>query len=173
MPAPSPGWTPLYWIEGPWPGRLAIASCPFGGTWLADNLQAWRQEGVDVVVSLLEGIESASLDLADEDRMCQRLGLIYPPFPIRDHGVPSSQEVFRGFVGELQQMLAAGQSVAMHCLAGIGRSGLTASCVLIGAGLSPELAVRRVSMARGLMVPETLEQKEWIGEFARLNPASV
>ena len=44
----------LYWIVGPWRGRLAIAARPRGGDWLDDELSGWRQAGIDVVVSLLE-----------------------------------------------------------------------------------------------------------------------
>ena len=45
--------TELFWIDGPWPGRLAIMPRPRGGDWLEEEIQSWRRSGVDLVVSLL------------------------------------------------------------------------------------------------------------------------
>ena len=41
--------TAPYWIDGPWPGRLAIVPRPRGGDWLEDEVRAWRQVGLDNV----------------------------------------------------------------------------------------------------------------------------
>jgi len=49
----------LFWIPGPWRGRLAVATRPRGGDWLADEAAGWRRAGLDVVVSLLENEEAA------------------------------------------------------------------------------------------------------------------
>src|SRR5438445_5914218 len=45
--------TELFWIKGPWPGRLAIMPRPRDGDWLENEIQSWRRSGVDVVFSLL------------------------------------------------------------------------------------------------------------------------
>ena len=44
-------------VDGPWPGRLAIVPRPRGGDWLEDEVRAWREAGVDIVVSALEADE--------------------------------------------------------------------------------------------------------------------
>ena len=49
---------------------------------------------------------------------------------------------------------------------GIGRSGLLAAALLVSSSVDPDAAIRRVSDARGLPVPETAQQKEWITKFA-------
>ena len=33
----------LFWITGPWRGRLAIATRPRGGEWLGDEIRGWRR----------------------------------------------------------------------------------------------------------------------------------
>ena len=43
----------LYWLNGPWQGKLAMAARPRGGDWLEDDLSSWKREGVDTVLSLL------------------------------------------------------------------------------------------------------------------------
>ena len=46
--------TKVYWIAGPWQGRLGIVPRPRGADWLDDETRAWRDVGIDMVVSLLE-----------------------------------------------------------------------------------------------------------------------
>ena len=57
-------------------GRLAIVPRPRGGDWLADEIQALREAGVDVLVSLLTADEVAELDLAREEAWCHTMGPI-------------------------------------------------------------------------------------------------
>ncbi len=159
--------TELYWIEGAWPGRLAVMSRPRGGDWLEDEVRAWRRSGVAVVLSLLTGDETAELDLTDEDEHCRANGIHFHSFPITDRGVPASQAAVSETVACLARYLADGTDVAVHCRQGIGRSALVAACLLIRLGHDADAAVARVSAARGCPVPETAEQRQWIADFAR------
>ena len=45
--------TGLFWVEGPWLGRMAISPRPRGGEWLDDEMKGWRRTGFDAIVSLL------------------------------------------------------------------------------------------------------------------------
>jgi protein-tyrosine phosphatase len=157
----------LYWVPGPWPGRLAIAPRPRGGDWLADDLAAWRRAGVGVVVSLLTPDEVADLDLADEDRLGRAAGMDVVSFPITDRGVPPSTAAAAGLFATLAGALAAGTSVLVHCRQGIGRSAVIAAGLLVRAGLDADAALRRVADARGLPVPETDDQRRWVAALAR------
>ena len=38
--------TKLYWISGPWAGKLAIAARPRGGDWLEDEIRDWKNGGI-------------------------------------------------------------------------------------------------------------------------------
>ena len=80
----------LYWLPGPWRGKLAIAARPRGGDWLGDEASGWRASGLDVVVSLLEKEEAAQLDLLDERQAVEANNLRFLSFPIPDRGVPPS-----------------------------------------------------------------------------------
>ena len=165
--------TELYWIAGDDPGRLAIMPRPRGGDWLEDEIQSWRRAGVDVVVSLLTDEEIADLDLAEESGLCRANGIHFLSFPIPDRTVPSEREAFSDFVADLGERLNGGENIAIHCRQGIGRAALLAICVLVGAGLEAEEAIRKVSAARGFSVPETPEQQRYIEDFARSRPAAI
>jgi protein-tyrosine phosphatase len=159
--------TDLYWVSGPWPGRLAIMPRPRGDDWLEDEVRSWQRSGVDVALSLLTPDEIAELGLADEAELCRANDIQYLSFPIADRGVPSSKVAFLELLTRLVEDLRGGKGIVVHCRQGIGRAGLIAVCLLILAGIDPETAIQRVSMARGCPVPETLEQRRWITEFVK------
>jgi protein-tyrosine phosphatase len=153
--------TELYWIEGPWPGRLAISARPRGGDWLEDELKGWRDEGIDTVVSLLTPDEEESLDLGREAQLSRHCGLAFRSFPIVDRSVPSQIEAMR-LMQQLDAELARGKNLVVHCRQGIGRSGLIAAGLLVARGVSPEDAIERASAARRVPIPETPRQRLWI-----------
>lgn len=162
-----------YPIKGPWPGRLAIVPRPRGGDWLGDEVRAWKEMSFDVVVSLLTRDEVDELGLASEADLSRAQGIQFWEFPIPDLGVPKSSAAARELLDNLRSDLDMGKQVAIHCRQGIGRSGLIAAGVLMVSGVEPELAIRQVSAARGLSVPETPEQKEWLLELDRDSSASL
>jgi protein-tyrosine phosphatase len=160
----------LFWVPGPWRGRLAIAARPRGGDWLDDEASAWRRAGVDVVVSLLEDDEATQLDLRDERQAAERQAINFVSFSIPDRGVPASTEAAIEVIGRIAAQLETGKNVAVHCRQGIGRSGLIAAAVLIKSGVQTGKAIETVSSARGVSVPETPEQGQWIKQLASRVP---
>jgi len=160
--------TTIYWIEGPLPGKLAISSRPRGGDWLEDEVRSWRHSKLDLIVSLLTADEISELELSQEAELCRVHGLQFLVFPIADRDVPSSRAETLDFVQKLHGALTGGKNVLIHCRQGIGRSALIAACLLVLSGMDPETAFQRVSAARGVPVPETPEQRKWVGEFGRI-----
>lgn len=165
--------TDLYWIEGPWLGRLAIMPRPRGGDWLEEEIQSWRRSGVDLVLSLLTREEQEEFGLADEPELCRTNGIEFMSFPIIDRAVPSSFKAFSDLVARLADQLTNGKNIAVHCRQGIGRAGLVAICLLILSGLEQAEAIERVGTARGCSVPETPEQRRWIADFARSHVSAL
>lgn len=156
----------IYWIPIS-VGRLAIMARPRAGEWLRDEIESWRKVGVEGVVSLLEASEVRELELGDEKSCCEASGIGYVSFPIRDRGVPTSIPITRALIDGLVAKLETGSSIAIHCRAGIGRSSLIAACVLQRLGVKPVEAFERISRARGIRVPDTAEQREWVSTFAQ------
>jgi len=158
--------TNLYWIAGPWPGKLALAARPRGGDWLEDELRAWHRDGVSTVLSVLTQGEEEDLDLTAESRSAKHVGLKFLSLPIPDRQVPSSLSEVAPVLGDVDADLASGRNVVIHCRQGVGRSGLMAACLLVLRETDSETAVVELSRARGTSVPETEEQRRWIDLYA-------
>ena len=152
----------LYWITAAPHGQLAVMPRPRAGDWLADELASWKSAGVDVVVSLLTDEEIAELGLQQEPALCEELGMRFISHPITDRNVPSVVEEFLALANELHDHLLNGHGVAVHCRMGIGRSSLLAACLLVKSGLSTTDAFASISRDRGIDVPDTGDQIEWV-----------
>ena len=153
----------IYWVASPrLSGRLAIMPRPRAGDWLDDEIAGWRAAGIDHVVSLLEPNEVRELGLEREAGLCRALEISFANFPIADRSVPDSRKAAFDLAADLTTRLATGKAVAIHCRAGIGRSSLIAACVLVAAGHTAVDAFTLLETARGLPVPDTDEQRNWV-----------
>jgi hypothetical protein len=162
----------IYWLREIECTRLAIMPRPRAGEWLSDELSGLRKIGVDIVVSLLEADESRELGLEGEALLCSAAGIKFVSFPIPDCGVPNDRVLFAPLVDGIVCHLRSGDSVAIHCRAGIGRSGLLAGCVLGSMGIAADQALAMLSRARGVAVPDTDAQADWVRDFVRALPGS-
>ena len=107
------------------------------------------------------------LDLAGEENLAARIELSFESLPIADRGIPGMGHLVSELVTKLASDLRAGKNVAIHCRQGIGRAALIAVSVLIRLGVEVEAAIGLVETARGLSVPETPEQRQWLLDYAR------
>jgi protein-tyrosine phosphatase len=158
----------IFWIQTP-PSKtsvsLAIVLRPRGNDWLEDELRRIHNAGIGVLISMLEPWEADSLGLACESELAARLGLTFLSFPIADRSLPSNEGDFRLFATDIAHRLATGQKVGVHCRGSIGRATLATSTALIHLGWSPTRALREIESARGCLVPDTDEQRQWILDY--------
>lgn len=157
----------IYWIPGPWAGKLAILGRPRGGDWLTDEVEGWLDAGVEVVVSVLSPDEELELGLSDETRVVEAKGLQFVSFPIKDYDVPNCKDSLRQLVNDVDELLEHGRNVGIHCRAGIGRSSVVAACLLVNHGENVDVSFQKISIARGAAVPDTIAQRRWVGNFAQ------
>jgi protein-tyrosine phosphatase len=157
----------VYWIDGPWPGRLAIVPRPRGGDWLDDEVRSWRDSGLDVVVSLLTPDEVREFELEQEEAKSRSQGIQLCSFPIPDRGVPATRRRFITLIDRLKEALRSGKSVAVHCRQGIGRSALVAASLLVSEADDLDGAIARISSSRGRPVPDTVEQVDWVRDLGQ------
>ena len=159
----------LHWIEIP--GRLAIMARPRADDWLEADVTEWRTSGVDLGVSLLERDEVSELGLQREAELCRANGIEFISLPIPDRGVPDVRQALE-IARSIADGIAGGRSIAVHCRAGIGRSSLIAACAMICSGIEASDALALIRAARGVIVPDTEEQRDWIIGFGKVSQAS-
>jgi protein-tyrosine phosphatase len=138
---------------------------PRAGEWLADEIIGWQAEGIRTVVSLLEPAEISELGLEREAELCRKHGIEFVSLPIPDRGLPASLRDATMLAKTVALQVSEGKAVAIHCRAGIGRSSLIAAAVLIYSGLTADDALRLITAARGIEVPDTEAQREWVMAF--------
>jgi protein-tyrosine phosphatase len=153
------------------PGRKEAASQSGSSEWNRDlhsDLQRLLQHyGLTTLVSLLEDFEYPLLGIADLVSQAEARGITVIRHPIRDMSVPPAgamadfASVIRGINGRIN----SGETVVLHCRAGLGRSGLVAAAVLVAARQDPESAISAVRSARPGTI-ETAEQERFVHEFA-------
>ncbi len=111
------------------PGRVFGCPMPFGsydrnGATLLD----FQREGVSIVVLLCSDEECLRKTGRNIREVYDSEGLQVIHFPIRDYGVPEPDDL-RRVVKEVVDQATTGHNIAIHCSAGIGRTGLTAACL--------------------------------------------
>ncbi|WP_089900105.1 protein-tyrosine phosphatase family protein [Chitinophaga arvensicola] len=148
-------------------GRLGIMARPRGNDWLESEILHLKQQGVKVLVSLLETHEVKELELRKEESYCTQHGVAYINFPIKDRGIPENSLGTTAFLQSLAAEIDAGHAVCIHCRMGIGRSSLIAGGVLLLKGHPFKGLLDKISRLRDLKVPDTTEQEQWLQEKSR------
>ncbi len=152
----------IYWTNK----KLATMPKPDGGIFLENQIISLKDEGVDVLVSMLEDHEITRFELEKEELYCKQNAITYLNFPILDRNIPESFEDVHKFVQKLSKYYEVNKRIACHCFAGIGRSSLIACCLLVLDGMDVDDAFTKISEARGFPVPDTQQQIEWAYTFA-------
>lgn len=135
------------------PNRLLASAYPIE----PDGLASLASQGIAVVVNLHERAH-APTQLATH-------GLTEVHVPVPDLTPPTPEQLATG-VAAISAALADGQGVAVHCAAGLGRTGTMLACYLVSTGLDAPTAIARVRSARPGSV-ETPAQEAAIEAFAR------
>lgn len=156
-----------YWVR---PGQLLAGEYPGSMS---------RSQAVERVRKLLHAGVSSFVDLTEEGEMPAYDALLaelserhirYRRLPVLDHGLPESPAHMVRILDYIDDELAAGRCIYVHCRAGIGRTGTTIGCHLVRSGLSSEAALDRLQdlwqqcgrSRRWPIIPETDEQIEFV-----------
>jgi hypothetical protein len=144
-----------------WPGRAGPAS---GADPVADDLrQLAGEHGATLLVTLLSRRELGAV--GGLGRPARALGMRWIHHPIPDMEPPASPGAAAGLVARLTDHLGEGRTAVVHCLAGLGRTGTVAACLLVARGRAAEEAIAAVRAVRPGSV-QTQAQEDFVEAFA-------
>jgi atypical dual specificity phosphatase len=151
--------------RGPW-----AMSRPHGFSWIEKPLLAamgrpdsleeltWlRSQGTEVLLSLTE--DPPRRDWVND------AGLMLVHVPVTDMEAPTQEQLDR-CLSAIARANQQNMGVAVHCTAGLGRTGVVLACYFVDQGLSAQNAIARVRRLRPGSI-ETEEQAEAVEDFAR------
>ena len=147
-------------------GSLSITPCPQGDEHLSEEVDRLKLAGIDTVISLLDATDQDNLGLQQEGTSCEQSGVEFLQLPIKDFGLPDYRDAI-SLGHRILSIIHSGKNVAVHCRAGIGRSGMISATVLVLSGMEPGAALELLEEKRCRKVPDTEEQRQWILELPR------
>jgi protein-tyrosine phosphatase len=135
-------------------GRPSFPDEPPSRAAVEAGVQAWRDAGVRLVVSLIEDWEVPRRAPGLFDTLA-RAGLEAWRFPIVDFGVPADPAAFARLLQRVGGRLVGGAGVLVHCNAGLGRTAVVLASVLKAHGLrtDPVAELRRVYRPTAMQEP--------------------
>ena len=141
-PKPIPN---AYWVV---PGTFLAGEYPgsFMPQVTSQRLQAFLDAGITTFVDLTrEGEMPPYAGLLHEQAGLYDLAVHHQRFAIGDFGLPTPTQM-RAILDVIDQALASGGKLYLHCQAGIGRTGTTVGCYLVRHGLSGEQALQQLAV---------------------------
>jgi atypical dual specificity phosphatase len=138
------------WIDEPLLAALAEPREPEELAWL-------RERGIEVILSLTE------YPLPRE--WIEDAGLLAVNVPIEDMEAPTPEQIDR-CLSTIRKANVRGMGVAVHCAAGLGRTGVILACLFVEQGMDARPAIQKVRNLRPGSI-ETVEQADAVADFAR------
>ncbi len=163
-----------YWVV---PGRFAAGEYP--GSWTraeaARRLRRLLRAGIDHFIDLTrpaDGLEPYE-PIAQKQAQAEGMEVRREHHPIVDMSVPPAEDM-TATLDAIDEALAAGRTVYVHCWGGIGRTGTVVGCWLVRQGLAGDEALAQIAewwqhvekSRRVPRSPQTHEQHEYVRRWA-------
>ena len=137
------------WVDRPYLAALAQPRA-------AEDLAWLRRSGIEVLVSLSED--------PPPRHWVNEAGLMLVHVPVVDMTAPSLRQLEQA-VDAIDRTNRSGMAAAVHCTAGLGRTGTVLAGYFVAKGMRPEAAIEKVRELRPGSI-ETLDQERVVEEYA-------
>lgn len=150
------------------PGKLGLTNLPGGRENNCDqDLDALRTVGVNRILCLVESHELGYMtppETPEQRRQSvEQRGMTFTHHPIIDFNTPALTEA-NNTIASIDDALTTGETVIMHCWAGLGRAGTMAACLLIHRGMNADYAISTVRSVRPGAI-QSAKQEQFIKAY--------
>jgi predicted protein tyrosine phosphatase len=160
-----------YWVI---PGKLIAGEYPGSNDEekTIKRVQSLLRHGVQMIVDLTQPGDRFNpySSLLYHEAHEYGIDVTWKNLPILDFSVPTDSQMVK-ILDEIDHALNEGKITYVHCVAGIGRTGLVVGCYLIRHGYPPEQVLDQIASLRKDMPtwwrtsPEAVEQVEFIQKW--------
>jgi protein-tyrosine phosphatase len=102
----------------------------------------------NVLISLVEDFEFENLQITKLPEIADEFEIKLLRYPLVDAETPKNFDTMNLITKTIQQNFEAGNTIIIHCLAGLGRSGMVAACWLVTRGFSGQEAINHIQTFR-------------------------
>lgn len=130
---------------------------------LKKDILAYQEWGATGVITLVEEHELADWGVAHLGEALQEVDIWWKQLPIVDMDVPTPEfeRMWAVESPQIKSSLAIGERIVIHCLAGLGRTGMMAARLLVEFGLTPPEAIVAVRRVRPRAI-QTQAQEDYV-----------
>ena len=146
------------------PGALGLTILPGRKDYsrsIDDDLQQLKKLGVDIIIPLITDDEFHQFGADELLKEYDKNGFIVHRLPIMDQLVSSEQEM-RSLIKFMDEQIQDGKKIMVHCVGGLGRSGMAAASYLKFKGLNADKAIEVIRKTRGPRAVESKIQEEFV-----------
>jgi protein-tyrosine phosphatase/nicotinamidase-related amidase len=149
------------------PGRLGLTILPGRRDWgrrLDEDVAALKAAGVTRLLSMVPEEELHRYGVDELLATFAAAGLRVHHLPVVDQRICSVEEL-QAAVRWLEEGLRSGERAVVHCVGGLGRSGMAAAALLRARGMDADAAIEAVRQARSPRALETAAQEQFVRDF--------
>ncbi len=132
------------------------------------RLQALVEFDINVIIDLSKPGEGEDYrEMLKQETRRHNVKIEHVRMPIKDMGVPTVEEM-QGILDKIDTALIDNQAVYVHCMAGIGRTGMVVGCHLVRHGIDPKAVFPLMQELRknipygAYASPETTTQEQFV-----------
>lgn len=129
-----------------------------------EDIKEIKKQNIDVIIPLITKDELEKYGVSDLLVKYKENGFEVKHLPINDQKTPSKEEV-NELVNFISIKFKENKKIMIHCVGGLGRSGMIAACYLKSIGFDTNEAIKIIRETRTSRAIETEEQENFVIEF--------
>ncbi|MCU7846064.1 MAG: dual specificity protein phosphatase family protein [Candidatus Thiodiazotropha sp. (ex Monitilora ramsayi)] len=132
-------------------GKLIFTPCPgTKGVALQTSVDQLKHAGASAVITMMLNDELNEIGVVELPACVQRSGMQWYQMPVEDDAAPTNTFQSRWLEnrGQIMALLDRGETIAVHCRGGSGRTGFMAATILSDLGIGEDKATEMIRSLR-------------------------